>query len=189
MLVIGAYRVAGALPVLRWPFAGALVALLTDFTDLFLMDWLGGIPDYQRFDKVCDLAYMATFTVVALRWKPRERNVALGLLGLRLVGDVAFELTAAREVLFAFPNLFEFWSRSSWSAVHRWSTTSSCAWGRSFRSSPQTRHRPAQSGRQSDATGVTRISSSRSSGTRSTLKSEPIVFASTGGSTSAVPRS
>src|SRR2546423_3732841 len=109
MLVIGAYRVAGALPVLKWPFAGALVAVLADFTDLFLMDWLGGIPDYQRFDKVCDLAYMATFTVVALRWKPRERNVALGLLGLRLVGDVAFELTAAREVLFAFPNLFEFW--------------------------------------------------------------------------------
>src|SRR5438270_3854632 len=109
MLVIGAYRVAGALPVLKWPFAGALVAVLTDFGDLFLMDWLGGIPDYQRFDKVCDLAYMATFAIVALRWKPLERNVALGLLGLRLVGDVLFELTAAREVLFAFPNLFEFW--------------------------------------------------------------------------------
>jgi len=109
MAVIGAYRVAGALPVLRWPFAGALVAILTDFSDLFLMDWLGGIPDYQRFDKVCDLAYMATFAIVALRWKPLERNVALGLLALRLIGDVLFELTAAREVLFAFPNLFEFW--------------------------------------------------------------------------------
>lgn len=109
MVLIGAYRVAGALPVLRWPFAGALIALLTDFGDLFLMDWLGGIADYQRFDKVCDLAYMATFAIVASRWKPLERNVALGLLGLRLVGDALFELTAAREVLFAFPNLFEFW--------------------------------------------------------------------------------
>lgn len=109
MLAIGLYRVAGSLPVLKWPFAGALVALLTDFGDLFLMDWLGGIPDYQRFDKVCDLAYMATFAIVALRWKRLERNVALGLLGLRLVGDALFELTAAREVLFAFPNLFEFW--------------------------------------------------------------------------------
>ena len=109
MAVIGAYRVAGALPVLRWPFAGALVALLTDFGDLFLMDWLGGIADYQRFDKVCDLAYMATFAIVALRWRPLERNVALGLLALRLVGDALFELTAARAVLFAFPNLFEFW--------------------------------------------------------------------------------
>lgn len=109
MLLIGAYRVAGALPVLRWPFAGALVALLTDFGDLFLMDWLGGISDYQRFDKVCDLAYMTAFAVVALRWRPLERNVAVVLLGLRLVGDTLFELTGARAVLFAFPNLFEFW--------------------------------------------------------------------------------
>jgi len=109
MVLIGAYRVAGALPVLRWPFAGALVALLTDFGDLFLMDWLGGIADYQRFDKVCDLAYMATFAIVALRWRPLERNVALGLLGLRLIGDGLFELTGSRAVLFAFPNVFEFW--------------------------------------------------------------------------------
>jgi hypothetical protein len=109
MVVIGAYRLLGALPVLRWPFAGALVALLTDFGDLFLMDWLGGIPDYQRFDKMCDLAYMATFAIVALRWRPLERNVALALLALRLIGDALFELTGARAVLFAFPNLFEFW--------------------------------------------------------------------------------
>jgi hypothetical protein len=109
MLAIGLYRVAGALPVLRWPFAGALVALLADFGDLFLMDWLGGIADYQRFDKVCDLAYMTTFAFVALRWRPPERNVALALLGWRLIGDVLFELTGARELLFLFPNLFEFW--------------------------------------------------------------------------------
>lgn len=109
MVAIGVYRVLGALPVLRWPFAGALVAVLTDFGDLFLMDWLGGIPDYQRFDKVCDLAYMAAFAIVALRWRPLERNVAVGLLVLRLAGDALFELTGARAVLFAFPNLFEFW--------------------------------------------------------------------------------
>lgn len=109
MLAIGAYRVLGALPVLRWPFAGALVALLTDFGDLFLMDWLGGIADYQRFDKICDLAYMTTFAVVALRWPALERNVAFALLGLRLLGDALFELTGARAVLFAFPNVFEFW--------------------------------------------------------------------------------
>ena len=109
MVAICAYRVAGSLPVLKWPFAGALVAVLTDFGDLFLMDWFGGIPDYQRFDKVCDLAYMATFAIVALRWRPLERNIAIGLLALRLVGDALFELTGARIVLLAFPNLFEFW--------------------------------------------------------------------------------
>ena len=109
MLAIGLYRVAGALPVLRWPFAGALVAVLTDFGDLFLMDWLGGVADYQRFDKICDLAYMGTFAIVALRWRPLERNIAVGLLALRLAGDALFELTGSRAVLFAFPNLFEFW--------------------------------------------------------------------------------
>ncbi len=109
MLLIGAYRVAGSLPVLRWPFAGGLLAILVDFGDLFLMDWFGGIPDYQRFDKVCDLVYMTTFLVVALRWRPLERNVAVVLFALRMVGDALFELTGARAVLFAFPNLFEFW--------------------------------------------------------------------------------
>jgi hypothetical protein len=109
MVAIGGYRVAGALPVLRWPFAGALIAVLSDFGDLFLMDWLGGISDYQRFDKVCDLAYMTTFAIVALRWRPLERNVAIALLALRLTGDALFQLTGARAVLFAFPNVFEFW--------------------------------------------------------------------------------
>src|SRR5256885_16506211 len=109
MLVIGAYRVAGALPVLRWPFAGALVAVLTDFGDLFLMDWLGGVADYQRFDKICDLAYMGTFAIVALRWRPLERNIAVGLLVLRLAGDGLFELTGSRAGLFAFPKPFWFW--------------------------------------------------------------------------------
>ena len=30
-------------------------------------------------------------------------------LALRLAGDALFELTGSRAVLFAFPNLFEFW--------------------------------------------------------------------------------
>lgn len=57
------------------PFAGALVARLTDFGDLFLMDWLGGISDYRRFDKICDLAFMATFAIGAVRWKVIDREL------------------------------------------------------------------------------------------------------------------
>jgi hypothetical protein len=107
--VFVAFRVASALPTLRWPFAGALIALVADFADLFLMDAIGGISDYQRLDKLCDLAYLATFLIVAARWSGLERTVALALFVYRMVGEVAFELTGERALLLFFPNVFEFW--------------------------------------------------------------------------------
>ena len=103
------YRVATALPTLRWPLAGALIAVIGDFCDLFLMDWIGGIADYQSLDKVCDLAYMLTFLVVALRWAGLERAVAVGLFFFRMIGDALFEVSGDRLVLLLFPNVFEFW--------------------------------------------------------------------------------
>ncbi|HEV8228531.1 MAG TPA: hypothetical protein VGQ86_01130 [Candidatus Limnocylindria bacterium] len=103
------YRVASALPALRWPLAGALVAIVADFCDLFLMDAIGGIDDYQRLDKICDLAYMLVFLRVALGWRGLERGVAVALFAYRMVGEIVFELTAERGVLLAFPNVFEFW--------------------------------------------------------------------------------
>jgi hypothetical protein len=107
--VFVAFRVASALPTLRWPFAGALIALVADFADLFLMDVIGGISDYQRLDKLCDLAYIATFLAVAVRWSGLERAIALVLFTYRMIGEVAFELTGERAVLLLFPNVFEFW--------------------------------------------------------------------------------
>jgi len=111
MIVIGAIRIAGSLPVLRWPLAGGLLAILVDLSDLLLMNILdlGGLGDYQRFDKVLDLVYLGTFTIVVLRWTGVERTVALALLGFRLVGFAAFELSGERTLLLLFPNLFEFW--------------------------------------------------------------------------------
>lgn len=109
VVVFVLYRIATALPVLRWPLAGALIAIIGDFCDLFLMDAIGGIADYQRLDKLCDLAYMATFLVVALRWHGIERPIAVALFAFRMIGEVVFELTNERLVLLAFPNVFEFW--------------------------------------------------------------------------------
>ena len=103
------YRVATALPTLRWPFAGALLAIVADFSDLFLMDAIGGIEDYQRLDKLCDLAYMLVFLKVALGWSGLERAVAVALFAYRMIGEVVFEVTAARWTLLVFPNVFEFW--------------------------------------------------------------------------------
>jgi len=103
------FRVLSALPALRWPFAGGLFVLVTDFADLFLMDAIGGIEDYQRLDKLCDLAYMLIFLKVALGWSGLERRVAVALFAYRMIGEVVFELTAARWSLLVFPNVFEFW--------------------------------------------------------------------------------
>lgn len=109
--VIAAVRVLGSLPVLRWPFAGGLLAVVVDLSDLFLMNLLdlGGVNDYQRLDKYLDQVYMATFLAVALRWVGIERRAAIALYALRMVGFVAFELTGERLLLVVFPNLFEPW--------------------------------------------------------------------------------
>lgn len=111
MAVIGAVRVLGSLPVLRWAAAGAVIAILTDLSDLFLMNLLslGGVYDYQSFDKLFDQVYMATFLVVALRWVGTERTIAVALYLYRLAGVLLFEATGNRSVLLVFPNLFEFW--------------------------------------------------------------------------------
>lgn len=112
-VVIGLIRVAGSLPVLRWAFVGGLVAVFTDLSDLFWREWLdlGGISNYQGWDKWLDQVYMGLFLVVVLRsWTGWERRVAAGLFVYRLIGFAAFEAGLGdREVLLFFPNVFEFW--------------------------------------------------------------------------------
>ncbi len=121
-LVIGLIRVGGSLPVLRWAFAGALIAILVDFSDLFWRGWLdlGGLGDYQNFDKWLDLVYMFTFLVVALRWEGPVRNVAVALFAYRMIGFVVFAFNDSRTVLLAFPNVFEFWFVGIAAFKHWW---------------------------------------------------------------------
>ena len=109
--VIAVVRVVGSLPVLWWPFAGGVLAVLVDFSDLFMMNLLdfGGVRDYQTFDKWVDQVYMIAFLVVALRWTGVPRTVAVALFAYRIVGVVVFEITAWRGILLFFPNVFEFW--------------------------------------------------------------------------------
>ncbi len=121
-LVIGLIRIGGSLPVLRWAFAGALIAILVDFSDLFWRGWLdlGGLGDYQSFDKWLDLVYMATFLVVALRWNGPARNVAIVLFAYRIVGVGVFVFIDSRTVLLFFPNVFEFWFVGIAAQRHWW---------------------------------------------------------------------
>jgi hypothetical protein len=111
VVVIGLYRIVGSLPALRWPLAGGLLAIFIDLTDLYWMNMLdlGGIPDYQMFDKLVDQVYLAVFLIVALRWTGPERRISVLLYAFRMVGFVAYELTGMREILLVFPNVFEFW--------------------------------------------------------------------------------
>ena len=120
VLVIAAFRILGSLPILRWPLAGALLAIAVDTADLLVRDLVdvGGVPDYQSLDKWLDQVYMACFLVVALRWQGIERSIAVGLYVFRLVGFVAFELVGDRTLLFLFPNVFELWFLTV-AALHR----------------------------------------------------------------------
>lgn len=110
-IIIAVVRVLGSLPVLAWPFPGAIIAILTDLSDLFLKDLLhlGGVRDYQAYDKWLDQVYMLTFLIVALRWQGTPRNIAIVLYAYRLIGFAAFEITEERDILLAFPNVFEYW--------------------------------------------------------------------------------
>ena len=110
-LLLVLVRLLGAMPVLRWPFYGALVAVLVDQSDLFIMNLvhLGGVDDYQALDKYLDQACLLTFLIVALRWPAPLSAISLGLYLYRFVGFVAFEATGERWLLLAFPNFFEFW--------------------------------------------------------------------------------
>lgn len=111
-LLIAIVRIVGSLLVLRWAFAGGVIAVLVDLSDLFLKNLLdlGGVSNYQAFDKWLDQVYMLAFLAVAVRqWQGVPRNVAVALYACRLIGFVAYELSGARAVLLLVPNVFEFW--------------------------------------------------------------------------------
>ena len=120
IVVIGAIRVLGSLGVLRWAFAGGLIAVAVDFSDLFLKNLLdlGGLHDYQRFDKLADLVYMGCFLWVSRRWRGPAKTWAAALFAFRMVGLLAFEATQARWLLLAFPNVFEFWYLANAGILH-----------------------------------------------------------------------
>lgn len=130
VLVIALVRVAGSLPVLRWPLAGGILAILVDLSDLLLMNILdlGGVPDYQHLDKILDLVYMGAFLVVALRWSGPDRWVSVALFGWRMIGFVAFEVTGERALLLVFPNVFEPWFLLVAALHHRWDPVPWAPW-------------------------------------------------------------
>ena len=110
-LIISAVRIFASLIVFKFNFFGAILVILIDFSDLFMMNLitLGGVRNYQFLDKFLDLFYIAYFLIIALRWEKLLRNISILLFVFRILGFVLFELFQNRLILFIFPNVFEFW--------------------------------------------------------------------------------
>jgi hypothetical protein len=115
-IIVIALRLIVPLTILRWPLAGGLLAMVVDALDVVLVDALAGAlgqppefgPFYAQIDKWLDLYYLGLELMVVRRWPEMlPRRAATGLFAWRLIGVIAFEITAYRPLLVVFPNLFE----------------------------------------------------------------------------------
>jgi hypothetical protein len=110
-LIISFVRIFASLIVFKFNFFGAILVILIDFSDLFMMNLisLGGVRNYQLLDKSLDLFYIGYFLLITLRWEKILRNISIFLFLFRILGFILFEFFQERIVLFIFPNVFEFW--------------------------------------------------------------------------------
>lgn len=110
LLIVLALRLTAPLTVVRWPLAGAILAIVADAVDILIFQ-LTDFPSigYHRADKLLDVWYLAFFAFAARRWAPLPRWTSTALFGYRLIGVTLYEVTGVRTFLFVFPNLFEFW--------------------------------------------------------------------------------
>tara|TARA_B110000438_G_scaffold234059_1_gene230339 strand:- start:5205 stop:5729 length:525 start_codon:yes stop_codon:yes gene_type:complete len=110
-LIISFVRITASLIVFKFNFFGAILVILIDFSDLFMMNLisLGGVRNYQFLDKFLDLFYIGYFLLITLRWEKILRNISILLFIFRMLGFILFEFFQNRIILFIFPNIFEFW--------------------------------------------------------------------------------
>ena len=110
-LIISFARIFASLIVFKFNFFGAILVILVDFSDLFMMNLisLGGVRNYQLLDKSLDLFYIGYFLLISFRWEKILRNISIFLFLFRILGFILFEFFQERIVLFIFPNVFEFW--------------------------------------------------------------------------------
>ncbi|HEY3333788.1 MAG TPA: hypothetical protein VGK16_01030 [Candidatus Limnocylindrales bacterium] len=116
-LIVIALRAVVPLSILRFPLAGAIACLLLDAVDVVLVDAFARLlaepPEfgsvYPALDKALDTWYLGFELFVAwTRWPEQAlRRTAAVLFAWRLLGVIAFEVTAVRPLLLVFPNLFE----------------------------------------------------------------------------------
>lgn len=111
-------RVLGPLFILKKPFWGFAFAIFLDAVDMELIKALGPVFDanfvidfaaYHRLDKFLDLFMNSVALYASFSWtEVLAKRTASILYAVRFVGVALFEIFAIKQILFFFPNLFEF---------------------------------------------------------------------------------
>jgi len=113
ILAIILSRILVPLLIIRFPLPAIVACLIIDAVDQSVFAAVAPNADltgYQNYDKALDIYYLVIAYISTLRnWtNPFALGVARFLIYYRLVGVAIFELTGIREVLFIFPNTFEY---------------------------------------------------------------------------------
>jgi len=94
------------------PLIGILACLILDSADQSIFQWFPAIPleGYQSYDKALDIYYLSIAYMSTMRNWANACAFRMGrfLFYYRLVGDLLFELSGVRALLFIFPNTFEY---------------------------------------------------------------------------------
>ncbi|MFV2061899.1 MAG: hypothetical protein ACC726_00115 [Chloroflexota bacterium] len=106
-------RLLVPLLIIRWPLPAIVASLIIDAVDQTVFQALAPGADltgYQSYDKALDIYYLVIAYIATMRnWTNQFAvSIARFLILYRLVGVVGFELTGVRELLFIFPNTFEY---------------------------------------------------------------------------------
>ncbi len=106
-------RLLVPLLIIRFPLPAIVACLVIDAVDQSIFQAIAPEADlagYQSYDKALDIYYLViAYTSTLRNWTNRFAvSIARFLIFYRLVGVVLFELTGIRELLFIFPNTFEY---------------------------------------------------------------------------------
>ncbi|RXA21764.1 hypothetical protein EQO05_00505 [Methanosarcina sp. MSH10X1] len=100
------------LAIPRYPLPAVIAALILDMVDQTIFQLFTSLPleGYQSYDKALDNYYLAiTYLSTMRNWSNLFAfKISRFLFYYRLVGAALFELTHLRELLFIFPNTFEY---------------------------------------------------------------------------------
>src|SRR5689334_17394959 len=102
MILVLLIRVLGSSLILKYPLWGGLLAIVLDYFDMNLLQYLqsGDLSNYQAFDKILDLYYLSLEAYIAYKWKETNIRVsAIVLFVYRLIGILIFELTHNEPIL------------------------------------------------------------------------------------------